>query len=471
LSKKHFNSIAVIVFSLLVLYAGGAFDAFGWFLRTGWLGLLTPASTTGRDYGYGLGDNGRGYGTGYGYISGEEFNNTNSRYASGIQENVGVTLSGWATTTTGTFTWYNNIHIEIPAGTIITPVLGWTWSGIIHIPTSGTYTVIDASTVQWVVNLDFSFFWGAQFSKPVKIVIPVSVITPVKIRADHRDGLWLTTGGLTRSSTAICTSGVANYQYDGGDVLVNGGTVTIYTCAASTFVAYTPAPTWWWGGWWWGGGGWWGWWWGGWTPTKDVCANGDKSWNEYDGKCNDNNKDGEKVKIIKSRWEVGSDLLSDSGYNAEYTEAYNFALSKGITTMPTIQKANMTWILTRSAMAKMVVNYAINVLGKAPDATLPCTFTDISTQTTEMQDYIIKSCQLWLMGQKRTEFTPKGTVTRAQLWTVISRMLYTTLDSGAPYYSVHLNVLKDKWVITVINPTGIEKRVYLMLMLMRAAKL
>ncbi|MEI8253570.1 MAG: hypothetical protein WCG25_07705 [bacterium] len=53
----------------------------------------------------------------------------------------------------------------------------------------------------------------------------------------------MTTGGLTRSSTAICTSGVANYQYDGGDVLVNGGTVTIYTCAASTFVAYTPAPT------------------------------------------------------------------------------------------------------------------------------------------------------------------------------------------------------------------------------------
>ena len=138
--------------------------------------------------------------------------------------------------------------------------------------------------------------------------------------------------------------------------------------------------------------------------------------------------------------------------------------------MPTIKQANMTWMLTRATMAKMIVNYAINVLGKTLNTWAVCTFTDTAGQSTEMQDYIIKACQLWLMWIGKTTFTPKSIVTRAQLWTVLSRLLYATPESGSPYYLVHLNTLKDKWVITNTTPTSTEKRVYLMLMLMRAAK-
>lgn len=479
--KKYRTSIAVISLTLFILYAGGIFGTFAWFLRTWWLGSLTPASSGNiMKYWYWLGDNGWWYGTGYGYMSGEEINNSNHRYASGTQANVGVTVSsGWTTTMTGSFTWPGNIQIVIPVGTIITPVNGWNRSGLINIPTSTTYNMLDTTTtVQWVVKLDFSFIGGALFSKPVKIVIPVSWITSAKIRADH--GAWLTKLWLTRSANATCISGKANYsdEYDGWDITVTNNSVTIYTCAASTFIAYTtysaPPPSW--GGGWWG---WWGWWW---TtppvvppvvipiPKQDLCPKGDFSPSRFDGTCNPR-----KIVSVISSWIIENNLLSggaalDTTYSAEYNEAYRFAFDKGITTKPTIQEANMTWLLSRVTMAKMMVNYAINVLAKTLDTSAVCSFTDMATQSEEMQTYAIKACQLWLMGKGQTKFSPTGIVTRAQLGTVLSRLLYTTPETGAPYYLTHLTTLKDKWVITSTDPTRVEKRVYLMLMLMRAAK-
>ena len=47
---------------------------------------------------------------------------------------------------TGSFTGNGTIQIIIPVGTIITPVAGGTWDGIIHIPTSGSYSMLDSST-------------------------------------------------------------------------------------------------------------------------------------------------------------------------------------------------------------------------------------------------------------------------------------------------------------------------------------
>jgi hypothetical protein len=36
-------------------------------------------------------------------------------------------------------------------------------------------------------------------------------------------------------------------------------------------------------------------------------------------------------------------------------------------------------------MAKMIVNYAVNVLGRIPDTSINCEFNDISNQSWEMQ--------------------------------------------------------------------------------------
>jgi 3-methyladenine DNA glycosylase AlkD len=129
--------------------------------------------------------------------------------------------------------------------------------------------------------------------------------------------------------------------------------------------------------------------------------------------------------------------------------------------MTTIETANISWYLIRSTMAKMIVNYAMNVLNKTLDTTKTCVFSDMADQTQEMQTYALQACQLWLMGIGSTTFMPNTVVTRAQLWSVLSRMFYTTPESWTPYYVIHLNLLKEKWVITDTNPNLIEIRWYI----------
>ncbi|MEI6117851.1 MAG: hypothetical protein WCP92_00940 [bacterium] len=69
----------------------------------------------------------------------------------------------------------------------------------------------------------------------------------------------------------------------------------------------------------------------------------------------------------------------------------------GMTTMPTIQKADMDGKLIRKHLAKMITEFAINILKMKPDQTLTCSFTDIANESKEMQLYIKTACQLKLM--------------------------------------------------------------------------
>ena len=148
------------------------------------------------------------------------------------------------------------------------------------------------------------------------------------------------------------------------------------------------------------------------------------------------------------------------GYTSELQSAYSYAHSIGITTMPSIDQANMYGNLIRAHMAKMMVNYAKNVLGKTPDTSLPCNFTDVANQSTELKGYIKEACQMGLMGQGITAFTPNGVVTRAQFGTVLSRALRGNMFDGAtPYYKDHLQALKDAGIMTKIDtPNANEVR-------------
>lgn len=162
-------------------------------------------------------------------------------------------------------------------------------------------------------------------------------------------------------------------------------------------------------------------------------------------------------------------VSSAEKYTSELQSAYRYAHSIGITTMPTIDTANMYGNLIRSHMAKMMSEYAKKVLGKTPDTSLSCDFTDIAGQSAELQWFIKESCQLGLMGQGITAFDPNGIVTRAQFGTVLSRALRGSLFDGAnPYYKDHLQSLKDLGIMTKIDkPNTNEVRGYVMLMMMR----
>jgi hypothetical protein len=68
-----------------------------------------------------------------------------------------------------------------------------------------------------------------------------------------------------------------------------------------------------------------------------------------------------------------------ANYTTELVQAYDYAYGHKITTMDSIDNADMFGNLTRIAMAKMLGNYAIDVLGLEPDTTKDCTFPDVTT--------------------------------------------------------------------------------------------
>ena len=120
---------------------------------------------------------------------------------------------------------------------------------------------------------------------------------------------------------------------------------------------------------------------------------GDYSGSPSDGLC----KDPTKVEATTGTTSTGKYVLFSSPFNKELTDAYFYAHKVNITTVAEIKRADMTGVLLRSHLAKMISEYAIKVLGQTPDTTRKCVFTDMANQTAEFQKYATISCQLGLM--------------------------------------------------------------------------
>ena len=168
---------------------------------------------------------------------------------------------------------------------------------------------------------------------------------------------------------------------------------------------------------------------------------------------------------------------STQNYTQEFQEAYEFAKEKWITTMLTINEANMDWKLTRIAMAKMLSQYAMNVLWQKPANIVTPKFNDVTDkQNSDYDDWVTLAYQLWIMWQNmpNNKFRPNDEVTRAEFATALSRMIYHTSDgeykSTPKYYIHHMEKLVKEWIITKDDPNMKELRWYVMIMLMRSAK-
>jgi len=237
--------------------------------------------------------------------------------------------------------------------------------------------------------------------------------------------------------------------------------------------------------WWWGGGWWWGWWGGGLAPinkpTKDNCPDGDNSGDLYDWDCGEYSEVENDDEDYDPNIDHGSRWCDAawSTYSDELNQAYVFACNMWITTMPTIQTADMMWPLLRKHLAKMISEFSMWILWNSPEMTKVCEFDDMNQESQEMQYYAKTSCQLYLMWLHKDWVTPKDSfdpneiVTRAQFGTVLSRLLWQ-LTYAAPetelYYGRHLEALKDNAIMTKIYgewPSRQELRWRVMLMLMR----
>jgi hypothetical protein len=162
--------------------------------------------------------------------------------------------------------------------------------------------------------------------------------------------------------------------------------------------------------------------------------------------------------------------MLSNGYSVELNNAYRFAYMNWITTMNNIDNANMNWVLRRIEMAKMLSNYAVNILWKVPDTSKNIIFWDVSNSlNAQYGNWVTLAYQLWIMWQNIKDFRPYDLVTRAEFATALSRLLYWLQDWQINYYSTHINKLHDNWIISNTNPNMHELRGYVMLMLMRSA--
>jgi len=201
---------------------------------------------------------------------------------------------------------------------------------------------------------------------------------------------------------------------------------------------------------------------------KDKCPNWDHSDSYYDGTC-----ESSKKKNHKSADEIYDETKFDSQYSSELNQAYQYAYHYGITTQDSISSADMEWSLTRIAMAKMLSQYAIKVLWITPDSTKSNKFADVSSDLdSQYNDWVTLAYQLWIMwiNMPNNKFRPFDTVTRAEFATALSRLKYHTDDGKDVYYSTHIKLLHQLWIITNTDPAMKELRWYVMLMLMRSAE-
>ena len=143
-------------------------------------------------------------------------------------------------------------------------------------------------------------------------------------------------------------------------------------------------------------------------------------------------------------------------YTQEEVDAYKWAYRNWITTQSTIEEANLDWKLTRQELSKMLANYIENVAWVRQASLSSCTFTDEDKMTDNLIPYTKKICSYKIMWTNWEDFRPTSKVTRAELWTTISRMLRWDRHnvSWKDFYIYHLNALKDQWIMNNIeNPT------------------
>lgn len=175
---------------------------------------------------------------------------------------------------------------------------------------------------------------------------------------------------------------------------------------------------------------------------------------------------------------VAVESLRTSTYPSEWNNAFLFARSMGMTTMPTLQSAMMEKNLTRAELAKILSVFAQKFLDKkVVENKVGCEFADKAEAAGDLANYMKLSCELEIMGLHAdgktplVNFMPNKFVSRAELATVFSRVLngnkYDNNDGNA-YWTKHMEALKEAGILSVTTPTIHDTRGNVFLMVYRA---
>lgn len=137
----------------------------------------------------------------------------------------------------------------------------------------------------------------------------------------------------------------------------------------------------------------------------------------------------------------------------EIDEAVNLMYEKWITKYVAVPEYNPDALLTREQAAKMMVQFSTNVLGKTTETNQICNFSDLNQADPEFQDYITKSCRLWIFKWKFVNwiqiFDPRADISKAEFITVVVRSIKWMLDENiSPWWINYFKEAKDAGIIT-----------------------
>jgi hypothetical protein len=120
----------------------------------------------------------------------------------------------------------------------------------------------------------------------------------------------------------------------------------------------------------------------------------------------------------------------------------------------------------------MISQWAEKEMGVKVDETAVCSFSDTNTAEGDLATYVVKACQMGLMGQGIEKFRPNDQVSRGEFGTVLSRAIWgDKYDGATPFYTKHLQALQEAGIMNNISePNNAEVRGWVMLMLERASE-
>lgn len=169
---------------------------------------------------------------------------------------------------------------------------------------------------------------------------------------------------------------------------------------------------------------------------------------------------------------------TNSPYGDEIDNAYQYAYSLGITTIGDVQSAMPEQGTTRAQLAKMMVQFATNALGKSIVASrvemCSNSYGDVNVSLGDLADFITAACSMKIMGLEVDEntplanFDPNKLVSRWEIITVLGRLIFgNAYKDMDPYYIGYMQAALNAGIITVNDPTLMDIRANIWIMLQR----
>lgn len=180
----------------------------------------------------------------------------------------------------------------------------------------------------------------------------------------------------------------------------------------------------------------------------------------------------EKEQHILDQQDIVNEADNKNTLSPELKWAFDRALQHGF--LSEQEKTLFDKPMTRLQFAHMLLSVS-NKLGIEIDEKKTCDFKDINWLSNADIATMKKVCQLNIMGihpnqTALTNFMPKQFINRAQMVTVISRMIWrkTFNEWGNFFYTQHLKKAQEEALINKIFPKSLEIRAYFYVILQRA---